>query len=269
MILPASCKLLAAFPFLFGILWFVQMFHLCTSRQLRFLDLDAKTPNYSQFIETLQGIRRGLNLVLDLIVAVLAVVMISVAVLLRGSTNAAFAVVALCNMMDLSDVMKASISVWTIFETSIGAVARMRSFGEPTPCENLPQESHTPPANWPRHGTIAMDAVTVAYKADMPPALDGIASMLRRTGLCSKPITECFQDVTILLIAHRLDTIVRYDKVLVLDKGESVSRAILKSSWGRTLRSGCSMSPRTAKTELGNDCAAAFNTTACIVFSST
>ncbi|ODA78589.1 hypothetical protein RJ55_05971 [Drechmeria coniospora] len=206
MILPASCKLLAAFPFLFGIL--------C--------------------------IRRGLNLVLDLIVAVLAVVMISVAVLLRGSTNAAFAVVALCNMMDLSDVMKASIS-----------------------------ESHTPPANWPRHGTIAMDAVTVAYKADMPPALEGIASMLRRTGLCSKPITECFQDVTILLIAHRLDTIVRYDKVLVLDKGESVSRAILKSSWGRTLRSGRSMSPRTAKTELGNDCAAAFNTTACIVFSST
>lgn len=44
MIIPVSYQLIAAFPFLFGVLWVIQRFYLRTSRQLRFLDLDAKTP---------------------------------------------------------------------------------------------------------------------------------------------------------------------------------------------------------------------------------
>merc|ERR1711978_160825 len=41
-------------------------------------------------------------------------------------------------------------------------------------------------------------------------------------GLIQKTIRKQFSDWTILAIAHRLNTIIDYDKVLVLDKGEVV-----------------------------------------------
>lgn len=44
MIIPASTWLLIGYPVLFGVLWVLQKFYLRTSRQLRFLDLDAKSP---------------------------------------------------------------------------------------------------------------------------------------------------------------------------------------------------------------------------------
>jgi ABC-type multidrug transport system fused ATPase/permease subunit len=33
-------------------------------------------------------------------------------------------------------------------------------------------------------------------------------------------IKECFQDTTVISIAHRLDTIIEYDRVLVLERGQ-------------------------------------------------
>jgi ATP-binding cassette subfamily C (CFTR/MRP) protein 1 len=108
-------------PFVFVALYILQFFHLRTSRQIRFLDLEAKSPVYSHFLETLDGratirafgwhgkfraintsrldasqwpcyllfcIQRWLNLVLDLIVATLAVIVIALAVNMRTSTSA-------------------------------------------------------------------------------------------------------------------------------------------------------------------------------------
>lgn len=196
MIIPVSYWLVLAYPFLFGALYAVQKYYLRTSRQLRFLDLEAKSPIYSQFLETLGGlatirafsweddfirlneerldwsqkpfyllsmIQRWLNLVLDLIAAALAIILTAVAISLRETVSPGFTGVALYNIMTLSSAMKAAINVWTVLETSVGAVARVRSFAEETANENLPGESHAPPDNWPEKGSISIENVTAAY----------------------------------------------------------------------------------------------------------
>src|SRR5882757_7182043 len=45
-----------ALPFCMGALYPVQKFYLRTSRQLRFLDLEAKSPLYSHFMESISGL---------------------------------------------------------------------------------------------------------------------------------------------------------------------------------------------------------------------
>lgn len=42
-------------PFILAVLYLVQKFYLRTSRQMRFLDLEAKSPLYTHFTETLTG----------------------------------------------------------------------------------------------------------------------------------------------------------------------------------------------------------------------
>lgn len=204
MILPASYWLIISYPFLFGVLYAVQKYYLRTSRQLRFLDLEAKSPLYSQFLETLGGlttirafawgdelirlndqrldfsqkpfyllfsIQRWLNLVLDLITGGLAIVLTAVSINMRGQVSAGFAGVALYNIMTLSAAMKAAVTVWTVLETSIGAVARVKSFDETTPSENMEAESGSPPENWPDQGAVELNGVSASYKyviADIP-----------------------------------------------------------------------------------------------------
>lgn len=223
MIIPASVWLLIGYPILFGGLWLLQRFYLRTSRQLRFLDLEAKSPIYSQFLETLSGlatvrafgwqedliikaderldfsqkpfyllysIQRWLNLVLDLIVACLAVVLIAVAVALRNSSSVGFAGVALFNIMNLSAALKSAITSWTMLETSIGAVARVKRYEESTPDENLAAEDLQPPETWPAVGTIVFDDVTASYKDDdAQPAFSNLSLQIRdgeKIGICGR-----------------------------------------------------------------------------------
>ncbi|KAK1724964.1 P-loop containing nucleoside triphosphate hydrolase protein [Colletotrichum acutatum] len=207
MIIPASYQVIAVFPFLGGILWVIQRFYLRTSRQLRFLELEAKAPMYGlstirafgwqkdltnlmrDRLDTSQKpiIQRWLTLVLDLTVAALAIVLISVAVALRGRVGAGFAGVALYNIMGLSSAMKAAITVWTVLETSIGAVARVKTFAEQTPAESQAQESQTPPDSWPESGAISFHNVTASYGEGM----DNISSKVSFTVLPGQKVGIC------------------------------------------------------------------------------
>lgn len=114
----------------------------------------------------LYSIQRWLNLVLDLMVACLAVVLIAVAVCMRNSTSVGFAGVALFNIMNLSAALKSAITSWTMLETSIGAVARVKRYEESTPDENLAGEDQEPPEAWPTTGTVTFSNVTASYKDD-------------------------------------------------------------------------------------------------------
>lgn len=112
----------------------LQKYYLRTSRQLRLLDLEAKSPLYSHFIESLSGlvtirafgwadnfkelnlklldvsqkpyyllfcVQRWLALVLDLIVAGLAVILMILVVKLRTDISGGFVGLALLNVVCL------------------------------------------------------------------------------------------------------------------------------------------------------------------------
>jgi ATP-binding cassette subfamily C (CFTR/MRP) protein 1 len=56
LIATATRYIALSFPFLLAVFYYIQKYYLRTSRQLRFMDLEAKSPLYTQFIESLSGL---------------------------------------------------------------------------------------------------------------------------------------------------------------------------------------------------------------------
>ncbi|KAI6774795.1 hypothetical protein HG530_001553 [Fusarium avenaceum] len=186
-----------AFPFLLATLWVVQHTYLRTSRQLRFMDLEAKSPLYALFTESVTGlatlrafgwrdalekrhhelldrsqrpfyllyaVQRWLTLVLDMIVTVIAVLVVVLVTQLRGVLPAGLIGVALVNIIQFSQHLKLLMTFWTTLETHIGAISRIKSFTADTVSEHEPQEKEQPPSVWPSKGTIVFDQVWAGYK---------------------------------------------------------------------------------------------------------
>jgi ATP-binding cassette subfamily C (CFTR/MRP) protein 1 len=186
-----------SFPFVLAVLYLIQKFYLRTSRQLRFLDLEAKAPLYSQFTECLSGlvtirafgwqkdmeeknrqqldrsqrpfyllfaVQRWLTLVLDLVVAAIATILICLLVRLRGTVSAGYVGVALLNIILFSQSVKMLVTFWTMLETHIGAIARIKVFNETMESEDLPTENDPLPPSWPSKGAIEFQSVSAAYR---------------------------------------------------------------------------------------------------------
>lgn len=183
-----------AYPFLLACLYSVPSFYLRTSRQLRFLDLEARSPLYTQFLETIQGlvtirasgwtantieknhdlvdasqrpvyllymVQRWLQLVLELVIAVMAILLVAVALALQ-STSGGFLGVALTQLMSLSQELKMIVINYIDLETSRTAISRIRSFEKETPTEYL-EHHKNPPSHWLQNGQIQLDGVTATY----------------------------------------------------------------------------------------------------------
>ncbi|GKU01234.1 abc transporter [Fusarium langsethiae] len=190
----ASPFLAIGYPFLIGVLYFVQMFYLRTSRQLRLLDLEAKSPLYTHFTDTMKGIatirafgweqndivhnnqlldtsqrpayllamiQQWLASSLNLIVTGIAVLLIALATQLR--TNAGLTGASLLSLLTFSEFMSSLIKSYTSLETSLGAVSRLRSFSETVATENMPREDIEPSETWPQNGHVRIDKVSASY----------------------------------------------------------------------------------------------------------
>jgi ATP-binding cassette subfamily C (CFTR/MRP) protein 1 len=183
-----------AFPFILAIVYAVHGFYLRTSRQLRLMDIDAKSPLYTNFLETLSGlptirafgwtqksleqgrklldqsqepayllrmIQRWLILYVDLIVACVALIVVTLSVV-RWS-DAGITGVAVTQVLSMSLVLRMTLITWTSFETSTGAIARVKNFTEQTPSEHKECEVNEPPLDWPHTGKIEFVDVTAFH----------------------------------------------------------------------------------------------------------
>ncbi|GKZ26663.1 hypothetical protein AbraCBS73388_002914 [Aspergillus brasiliensis] len=182
-------------------------FYLRTSRQLRFMELEAKSPLYSNFMETVNGlvtirafgwqtnfltnicgltdasqrpyyllfvIQRWLTLVLDMVVAGMATLIVGIAVGAPGSIGAGSAGLGLLNIINVSESLKQLISNWTVLETSIGAVSRVRQFQDDVQPEDRPDGHIEVPARWPERGDIKFFGVSASYRPDSEPVLNDV-----------------------------------------------------------------------------------------------
>ncbi|RAK78057.1 putative ABC multidrug transporter [Aspergillus fijiensis CBS 313.89] len=197
----------ATVPFLIGLLYLVQTFYLKTSRQLRILEIEARAPLLSHFMETLQGLssirafgwtrsytaqndrllgtaqqslyllycaQLWLTLVLDMIVAVLAIILVSIAVTTRTSTGASIGL-ALVNVVAFGANLKGLVYNWTALEIAMGAIARIRDFTSNTPSEEQPGSRAPPPPDWPQQGLIRFHDVSAAYNSESPSVLKNVS----------------------------------------------------------------------------------------------
>lgn len=178
-------------------MYFLQKFYLRTSRQLRHLDLESKSPLYTHFTETLNGvatirafgwqqgfqednlrfldqsqkpyyllfcIQRWLNVVMDLFVAGIAIVLVSFAVELTNTTSRGAIGLSMVTLIGFNDSLSRVISSWTNMETSLGAIARLRDFIRDTPQEDSGAQSSEPPKPWPSTGAIQFNGLTSTYQ---------------------------------------------------------------------------------------------------------
>ncbi|KAF9694299.1 hypothetical protein EKO04_007720 [Ascochyta lentis] len=195
--LTSSRYLAIAFPFLIALLYIVQRFYLRTSRQLRLLDLEAKSPLYTHFLDIVRGIttlrafgfipndiqknahlltasqrpsylllmiQEWLNLVLNLVVMLLAVALTTLAV--RLHSNSAFAGAAMYSLLSFGENLAGIVLFWTNLETSLGAIARLKTFNETVQPENRDGEAVCPLEQWPERGVVELKGVSANYATE-------------------------------------------------------------------------------------------------------
>lgn len=176
-------------------MYMIQKFYLRTSRQLRLLDLEAKSPLYAHFLDTLKGvvtmrafgfvaedirknyrlldtsqrpayllamIQQWLTVVLGLVVMALATGLTALATLNHSSSG--FTGAALVTLMTFGDNLSQIVMFYTQLETSIGAIARLMSFCTTVKPENKEHEDVIPDESWPQTGLIRIDNVSASYE---------------------------------------------------------------------------------------------------------
>ncbi|KAH8812816.1 putative multidrug resistance protein [Xylogone sp. PMI_703] len=208
-------------PFLFLILYFLQKLYLRTSRQIRFLDIELRAKVLSNFLETLEGIshirafgwqsqsvdqniknldisqgayymmlsiQQWLSLVLDMLVAGLSVLVVSLAVAFKASTTGGQIGIALNIILTISTTLTRLLQSWTALETSLGAVSRIKTLEKNLLPEDKGCGCSEPSPEWPDKGAIEFNEVVAAYNPKTI-ALKGISMKIsprQKIGICGR-----------------------------------------------------------------------------------
>jgi ABC-type multidrug transport system fused ATPase/permease subunit len=107
-------------------------------------------------------IQEWLNLVLGLVVMSLAVIMVTLSVQLHS--NSAFAGASLYSLITFGENLAGIVLYWTRLETSIGAIARLKTFNETVQAEDRDGEDEVPPEQWPQNGVVRLEGVSASYR---------------------------------------------------------------------------------------------------------
>jgi ATP-binding cassette, subfamily C (CFTR/MRP), member 1 len=181
-------------PLVFNLYW-IQRFYLRTSRQIRLLDLEAKTPMYRHFTETLEGlavirsfgwqakfeneainsleesqkpyylmfsIPLWLTVSLELMASALTVMLTTLALLIPQSSDPGSLGVGLTTTFLIAGSLQSMVNTWADVETSLGSIARTRSYERETPNENT-GDTMEPASTWP-DGELHVTSLIVTYQ---------------------------------------------------------------------------------------------------------
>ncbi|KAL2867379.1 P-loop containing nucleoside triphosphate hydrolase protein [Aspergillus lucknowensis] len=171
-------------PFAGAVVYFTQNFYLRTSRQLRFLDIEAKAPLYTHFLELVRGaatrclslldvsqrpvyllycVQQCLGFFLDMLVTILAVILIATVAFFR----------------DYIQSRGRLVKDWTNMETSIGAVSRVKGYTSTTDAEETANIVPSLPGGWPAAGRVELSGAVASYASRSEPVLKDISMSIR------------------------------------------------------------------------------------------
>lgn len=221
LVCAGSIHVLATLPICAIIFGAIQHFYLKTSRQMRLLDIEAKAPLFSQFLETIQGassirsygwcdaytdhhteklnasqtpfylmgcLQRWLVLVLDLFNAGLAILLVTFALTIPGSSTSIFGA-ALYNVSTFSSALESLITEWTHVEVALGAINRVETYAADTPNENKENEKECVPKDWPSRGDISIRDLSASYSPALGRVLDEVNLDIRageKVAICGR-----------------------------------------------------------------------------------
>nr|CAE76208.1 related to multidrug resistance protein [Neurospora crassa] len=221
LLLAAQPIMVVTLPVCAAVVYTIQKVYLRTSRQLRLLELESRAAVNSSLLETVQGIetirafgwrteaaienihvvdisqrpfylllclQRWLNVVLDLLVAGVAVGTIFLAVSLKGTVTGGQIGVALSVIIAANATLLSLVQSWTNLEISLGAISRLKRVEEDTPQEpvSVPCPGHTSPnhrpfTGWPSPdlhdntpGLVRFEGVSASYTSNGPLVLQDL-----------------------------------------------------------------------------------------------
>ncbi|KAF5694946.1 major facilitator family transporter [Fusarium denticulatum] len=207
LLLSAQKLLTATLPLCVLVVYVVQRVYLRTSRQLRLLQLESQSAVYSSFLESVEGVvsirsfgwakqaendnmkcldktqqpayilqclQLWLNIVLDLVIAAIAVFLISLAVFLEGSTTAGQIGMSLNIVLVANSTLLSLVTSWTNLEISLGAISRLKTLEADTVAEEQPISGTIFLDTWPSRGAVEIHNLTVTYDESNGPALKNI-----------------------------------------------------------------------------------------------
>ncbi|WJG35266.1 P-loop containing nucleoside triphosphate hydrolase protein [Fusarium oxysporum Fo47] len=207
LLFSAQKLLTATLPICVLVVYVVQRVYLRTSRQLRLLQLESQSAVYSSFLESIEGVvsirsfgwvkqaensnmacldksqkpayillclQLWLNIVLDLVIAAMAVILITLAVFLESSTTAGQIGMSLNIVLVANSTLLALVISWTNLEISLGAISRLKTLEADVEEEEQPSLGTIVPDTWPSRGAVEVRELTVFYDESHAPALKDI-----------------------------------------------------------------------------------------------
>ncbi|RFU76622.1 abc transporter [Trichoderma arundinaceum] len=198
----ASPYIAISYPFFAAMLWVIQKFYLPTSRQLRLLDLEAKSPLYTHFTDTVSGlatlrafgwiresldvnqalldssqrpayllamVQHCLSFILSSVVTLLATLVVVLTTQVKSITGPGLTGSSMVTLMTLGDYVSQFIIMYTLLEISLGAVSRLKSFQETVLPEDSPVEETVLPPLWPWRGAVNIEAMSASYAISISP----------------------------------------------------------------------------------------------------
>ncbi|WKT45217.1 AAA ATPase domain [Fusarium oxysporum f. sp. vasinfectum] len=207
LLFSAQKLLTVTLPICVLVVYVVQRVYLRTSRQLCLLQLESQSAVYSSFLESIEGVvsirsfgwvkqaensnmacldksqkpayillclQLWLNIVLDLVIAAMAVILITLAVFLEGSTTAGQIGMSLNIVLVANSTLLALVTSWTNLEISLGAISRLKTLEADVEGEEQPTLGTIIPDTWPSHGAVEVRELTVFYDESPAPALKDI-----------------------------------------------------------------------------------------------
>jgi ATP-binding cassette subfamily C (CFTR/MRP) protein 1 len=199
-------------PFVIAFLYLLQSFYLQTSRQVRLLEIEAKAPLYTHFIESGIGastirafgwesqyqernfkfidqsqrpaylqhcIQSWLGFVLDILTTFIAAVLVTIIVTWKDKFSAGNVGVSLVMIMTFSSVLMKMIKTWTMMESSIGAVVRVKQFVADTESEENSDFNAEAEQDWPMQGNVEFKSLVAAHSPSTEPVIKGISLSIK------------------------------------------------------------------------------------------
>lgn len=196
MVLSATLLVAIMIPFLISILVCVQIFYLRTSRQLRHLLIESKSPLNSHLTDTGTGLRyirsfgwereyieknfalidasqkpqyyifaieRWLALITDTLTFFIAFILLAVTLFTERGLSSSDVGLSMVSLISLSDLLMQFIKNLTDLETSMGSIQRVKEFVTTTPQEHGPQKPIEVPQSWPEDGRVVLRNVVAKY----------------------------------------------------------------------------------------------------------
>ncbi|KAH0592836.1 hypothetical protein MHUMG1_09481 [Metarhizium humberi] len=198
LVFTGSGYLAATVPVCIFFVYMIQFYYLRTSRQLRIIDIEAKAPLFSQFLETLA----------DLMVGGIAIILVAFATATAGGKTG-YLGVALFGIINFSGTLQTLIAQWTQLETALGAISRIRSYVSNTPSENQGADTRHPPEGWPLSGTIEFSNVSASYQSSQEPVLKDVNLSINageKVAICGRTGSGKTSLISTLLRLLELDT---------------------------------------------------------------